>query len=116
MLRSENGITPDKEGIKMTIDEAIRHAEEVAETNQAIVDYCDFIDKNIEECEECACEHRQLAKWLRELKAYRGLIANADKLIESEYGVVIIEGYADVLSQMKEIYEEVKADKEGSES
>ncbi|MEE3307876.1 hypothetical protein [Sharpea azabuensis] len=57
-----------------------------------------------------ANEFRQLAEWLRELKTYRKLIANADKLIESEYGVVIIEGYKDVLTQMKEIYEEVNAD------
>ena len=44
------------------------------------------------------------------VKAYRGLIANADKLIESEYGVVIIEGYRDVFDQMKEIYDGVDDD------
>ena len=42
----------------MKLDEAIRHAEEVAELNEA-------------ECFECAEEHRQLAEWLKELKALR---------------------------------------------
>lgn len=39
----------------MTLDEAIKHAEEVAESR----------------CDECGAEHKQLAKWLKELKAYR---------------------------------------------
>ena len=36
----------------MTLEEAIKHAEEVANTA----------------CNKCAEEHRQLAEWLRELK------------------------------------------------
>ena len=40
----------------MTIDSAIAHSEEVAATTK---------------CKECAEEHRQLAEWLKELKAYR---------------------------------------------
>ena len=39
----------------MTLDEAILHAEEVANS----------------ECSECAKEHKQLAEWLKELKGYR---------------------------------------------
>lgn len=31
-----------------------------------------------------------------------GILENADNIIESEYGCVIIEGYADVVDQMKE--------------
>lgn len=42
----------------MELDEAIRHAEEMAELNEA-------------ECFECAEEHRQLAEWLKELKEYK---------------------------------------------
>ena len=41
----------------MTLDEAIKHCEEVAEK--------DCI------CEECASEHRQLAEWLKELQNYQ---------------------------------------------
>ena len=50
-----NGWTP-----KMTLDEAIKHAEEVADTP------C-FTDEEA----KCYSEHRQLAEWLKELKAYR---------------------------------------------
>ena len=39
----------------MTLDEAIRHAEEKAESL----------------CGECASNHRKLAAWLKELKWYR---------------------------------------------
>lgn len=40
---------------KMTLDEAIIHAEEVADSR----------------CDECGREHNQLAEWLKELKAYK---------------------------------------------
>ena len=40
----------------MTLDEAIDHAEEVADSVQ---------------CQSCADEHRQLAAWLRELRDRR---------------------------------------------
>lgn len=42
----------------MTLDEAIKHCEDVAE------DRCGC-------AEDCVNEHRQLAEWLKELKAYR---------------------------------------------
>lgn len=49
----------------MNLDEAIRHAEDVAIGN-AMAGKCD-----------CAKEHRQLAEWLKELKYYRNLLYNA---------------------------------------
>lgn len=42
----------------MKLDEAIRHAEEVAE-------------EQVKRCEKCAEEHRQLTEWLKELKQLR---------------------------------------------
>lgn len=39
----------------MTLDEAIKHAEERASLS----------------CDECAEQHRQLAEWLKELKQYQ---------------------------------------------
>lgn len=39
----------------MTLDEAIKHAEDVAKTNT---------------CKECAEEHRQLAEWLKDYKRF----------------------------------------------
>ena len=50
----------------MTIDEAIQHAEEVAEEHAKYNRYGGF-----ESCDECAKEHRQLAEWLKELKQLR---------------------------------------------
>ena len=47
----------------MTIDEAIRHAEDKAHELG---------------CTECAQEHRQLAAWLRELKFRRKAQADLD--------------------------------------
>lgn len=44
----------------MTLDEAIKHCEEVA-------DYDCYNDDQ----RKCAAEHRQLAEWLKELKQYR---------------------------------------------
>lgn len=55
----------------MTLDEAIKHAVEVAEENQAIVDSCDYYGENMAKCEECAKEHRQLATWLKELRVFK---------------------------------------------
>lgn len=46
----------------MTLDEAIAHCEEVA-------DYNCYNDKQM----KCANEHRQLAKWLTELKELKSL-------------------------------------------
>lgn len=57
----------------MTIEEAIKHCEEVAEENIKQAKHCSiFGDKQVGlECVECAEEHRQLAAWLRELKESR---------------------------------------------
>ena len=57
-----------REGVRggsmaMTIDEAIRHAEDKARELG---------------CTECAQEHRQLAAWLRELKFRRKAQADLD--------------------------------------
>lgn len=57
----------------MTLDEAIKHAEEVVERNEEKASW--FFSKegnpNYKNCVECAKEHRQLAEWLKELKQLR---------------------------------------------
>ena len=59
----------------MTLEEAIVHAEKVAEENEKISRYTpvEFIpaDLSVEQCRKCAEEHRQLAEWLKELQEYR---------------------------------------------
>lgn len=63
----------------MTLEEAIKHAEEVAEENQRVVDtkdvtidmlFCDDeeIKERLTNYKRCAEEHRQLAEWLKDYK------------------------------------------------
>ena len=51
----------------MTLDEAIKHCNEVAERLEGKNGYA-YTDAT---CEECAKEHRQLAEWLKELMALK---------------------------------------------
>ena len=71
----------------MTLDEAIKHAEEVAEENQSIVDSCDYYGENMIKCEKCAEEHRQLAEWLKDYKVKeeinQSLLYENERLIKS---------------------------------
>lgn len=57
----------------MTIDEAIKHAREVAKGNREKCTQYDFGCDKFSKCLECAEEHEQLAKWLEELKKYRAI-------------------------------------------
>ena len=54
----------------MTLNEAIRHAEEVAESKKAESEIAEIqgCDKYALKCEECAKEHRQLVEWLKDYK------------------------------------------------
>ena len=61
---------------RLTLDEAIKHAKEVAEMNYRGADFesIDSIDDDIKtNCIKCAEEHMQLVKWLEELKSYKDL-------------------------------------------
>ena len=62
----------------MTLDEAIKHAIEVAKEHEKRLKVYGNLDedrplfsKEETECRLCAIEHWQLAIWLSELKAYR---------------------------------------------
>lgn len=56
----------------MTLNEAIKHCEEVVEDKEIDIENQDpLFPNNIEECKRCAEEHRQLAEWLKELKQLR---------------------------------------------
>ena len=57
----------------MKLDEAIKHAEEVAEKKEAQAWEARLQEEyeKIKSCEKCAKEHRQLAEWLKELKQLR---------------------------------------------
>ena len=57
----------------MTLDEAIKHAEEVAEEKERSAGW--FYDKESasykKKCSKCAEEHRQLVEWLKELRVFK---------------------------------------------
>lgn len=56
----------------LTLEQAIQHCEEVAkELEEEAVKGCCDDSETMDKCIECADEHRQLAEWLRKLKAYR---------------------------------------------
>ena len=58
----------------LTLDDAIKHCEEVATENEKTIAYYtiqgdkDWLDECEKDCIECAKEHRQLAEWLKALK------------------------------------------------
>lgn len=59
---------------RLTLEEAIVHAKEVAEKNYRGADFesIDYIDDDIKtNCIKCAEEHMQLVEWLEELKSYK---------------------------------------------
>ena len=61
---------------RLALDEAIKHAKEVADMNYRGADFesIDSIDDDIKaNCIKCAEEHEQLAEWLEELKSYKVL-------------------------------------------
>ena len=80
----------------MNIDEAIIHAEEVAEEQEQLfhrclpeyncdgLNYCFALENGKNRgCLKCAAEHRQLAAWLKELKAYREAFEKAKRTVKA---------------------------------
>ena len=118
--------------MEITLDEAIRHAEEVAEENQRVVDtgivfgdvtidtlYCDdteVIEEHLANYQRCAQEHRQLAAWLKELKQLKEqesvlnkIRAEIDQyLFQNEFGLE----YRKEVSQIIDKYKAEGGDKE----
>lgn len=58
----------------LSLDEAIQHCNEVAEELEQKVELYKKVkadEGKINNCSECAADHKQLADWLRELKELR---------------------------------------------
>lgn len=114
----------------MTIDEAIKHCEEVAEKNEEECKNWTYgasqinddenrkkqYQKHAEWWHERAKEHRQLAEWLRELKDIKHLFSITEKLFKANFrgGLIdVVDGYDILFSehkQLREIFEEGNAD------
>lgn len=73
----------------MTLEEAIKHCEEVAEEQEYHVRMKGKV--NASECYECAKEHRQLAEWLTELKELRSTRPHGEWIEHTKDGITHIE-------------------------
>ena len=71
----------------MTIDESIRHYEQLAENQIKCADRIDELHCDSTTTRYMAEHHRQLAEWLSELKAYKDLSTynRENKCCECEY-------------------------------
>lgn len=104
----------------MTIDEAIKHCEEVAEEEekQAIWLWSREGNPNYQNCVERVKKQRQLAEWLRELRKIKHLVSITEKLFKANFrgGLIdVVDGYDILFSehkQLREIFEEVNADED----
>lgn len=98
----------------MTLDEAIKHAEEVANANERL---CETVHPSMQLSDygKCAKEHRQLVGWLKELKRYReantvcidGILYQSKhptlKTIHGKTGEVVIGGFKEVKSRCRKL-------------
>ena len=93
----------------MTLDEAICHCEEVAEEKEQEAKEAHVLSGM--DCMECAEEHRQLAEWLRELKAYREareeIIRKRDS---SQWSELVVHGFSHAIYTIDNHLKEVNAD------
>lgn len=74
----------------MTLDEAIKHAEEVMAENLEKTKDRNASDPIAISCGECADNHRQLATWLKELKAHREAWGKAKRTVKA---YLMLEGF-----------------------
>lgn len=62
-----------------SLDESIKHYEEIAEEKEKFCKVNDDFNFSQPEWRKCAEEHRQLAEWLKELRFYRTMIPSASE-------------------------------------
>ena len=68
----------------MTLEDAIKHAEEVAEEQEKLCKVNDSFNFSQPKWKECANEHRQLAEWLKELKQFKAAGKDAKEKVIAE--------------------------------
>lgn len=93
----------------MTLDEAIKHAEEVAEKNekQASWFWCKEGNPFYEKCVECAEEHRQLAKWLKDYKRLLEQEPCDDESIAKAFQIGVAFGFGEKHDKMDRVIDEI---------
>ena len=107
----------------MDLESAIQHCEEVARQNEEdaiLYSNCKKYKKNLYEiglaenaekkCCECANEHRQLAEWLKELKAYKEKESlDPSKELAKAFTIGMALGFGKNYDEMYKIMEAIKA-------
>ena len=105
----------------MSLEEAIKYYSELAEENEKDAEQFKRIKATqdmISHCYECAEEHRRLADWLRELKAYKKAYTEIDSKIECDYmgtngyEMAVSDGYQGAINIIDRCIEEVNTDDE----
>lgn len=73
---------------KLTIDDAIKHAADVAKRKymEGMLCHANPDDGKLDDCIKCGREYEQLVDWLEELKEYKKLETES-KLIKSPIGI-----------------------------
>lgn len=108
----------------MTLDEAIKHIEKVAEENQRIVDtgilfdnvtidmfYCDdteVIEEHLANYQKCAERHRQFAEWLKDYKRLLGQ-KPCDDTVSRQAVLGLFAQNVDAVRPYSKTWEEVRA-------
>ena len=87
----------------MTLDEAIKHAREVAEENREEAMNA-FFPPYADECKSCAEEHEKLASWLEELKELRKFKAIYQKGMDYSYATFMYNKAIDDFAEKIAIY------------
>ena len=94
----------------LSIDEAIAHAREVANTQRGKSGIClqnGLECEHFSDCLKCAEEHEQLAEWLEELKALREEKSEfqimAKDIAEANYEMGMEIGYNKAIDDCKEL-------------
>ena len=97
----------------MEIDEEIKYCEKVAEDQEWMAQAYDDDSMGEKLCYECAKERRQLAEWLRELKAYRESRKEITRKMNSgQWSEGVVYGLDKAVRIMEKHLREVKADAE----
>ena len=94
----------------LSIDEAIEHAREVANTQKGKSGIClqnGLECEHFSDCLKCAEEHEQLAEWLEELKALREEKSDfqimAKDIAEGNYEMGMENGYNKAIDDAKSV-------------
>ncbi len=105
----------------MTLDDAIKHAEEVAKESQKAVDtgiifdgvtidmiYCDdteVIEEHLANWQKCADENKQIAEWFKELKQFKESAISLDRIREARDEIENLTPWDEGLVEMHEVLE-----------